>query len=145
MVNERASRQDEELAAFTDALLGEDVEVDIEQRPPLADTVELVARVLAPEAPPDQLRRRVHRIIAEEWNPEPQRPGLFGVFRIRRRPLWAAAVAALVVLAVATVLLVTPGTEGVVGAAGGGPWLVPLIVVTLLLAAGIVGWMFWRR
>jgi hypothetical protein len=145
MVNEQESRRDEELAAFTDAVLGEDVAADIEQRPPLADTVELMARVLVPEEPPDQLRRRIHRVIAKEWNPEPHRSSLFDMFRIRRRPLWTAAVAALVVLAIATVLLVTPGTEGIVGAAGGGPWLVPLIIVMSLLAAGIIGWILWRR
>lgn len=145
MVNERELRQDEELAAFTDGLLEAGYEFDREERPPLADTVELLARVLAPEDPPERLRRRVHRAIVEEWDPPSRRFRFFEVFRIRRRPLWVAAVAALVVLAVATVLLVTPGTEGVVGTAGGGPWLVPLIVVTALLGAGIVAWAIWRR
>ncbi|MGD1993756.1 MAG: hypothetical protein PVI59_11235 [Anaerolineae bacterium] len=145
MVNERESRQDEELAAFTDALLGKDVEADIEARPPLADTVELLARVLAPEEPPDRLRQRVHRAIAEEWDFASHRSWFFQMFRVRRRPLWIAAVAALAVLAAVTILLVTPGTEGVEGAAEGGPWLIPLIIVMWLVAAGLVGWILRRR
>jgi hypothetical protein len=67
------------------------------------------------------------------------------MFRVRRRPLWIAAVAALAVLAAVTILLVTPGTEGVEGAAEGGPWLIPLIIVMWLVAAGLVGWILRRR
>lgn len=145
MVNEQESRRDEELATFTDALLDEGCEFDGEERPPLADTVELLAQMLAPEEPPERLRRRVHRAIVEEWDPPARRIGFFEMFRIRRRPLWIAAVAALAVLAMTTLLLVTPGTEGVMGTAGGGPWLIPLIIVMSLLAAGIVVWTLWRR
>lgn len=145
MVNERETRRDNELAAFTDLLLAEDGRVDNEQRPPLADTVECLARVLTSEEPPDRLRRCIHRVIAEEWEPQARSFQLFGAFRIARRPLWAAAVAVLVVLAVATVLLVTPGTGGVMGTVGGGPWIVPLLILVSLLAAGIVGWILWRR
>lgn len=145
MVNEQESRQDEELAAFTDALLEEGCQFDGAERPPLADTVELLAQALALEEPPERLRRRIHRAIIEEWDPPARRFQFLETFRIRRRSLWVAAATALALLAVATLLLVTPGTEGVVGAAGGGPWLVPLIIVMSLLAAGIVAWILWRR
>jgi hypothetical protein len=143
--SEQEWREDQRLAAFTDELLEEGVVPD--ERPPLATTVELLAEVLRPQAPPAYLRRRLRRRIVEEFAQRQLglRQRLSRWFRVsgRRRPL-ALAVAALALVAVGVVLLTSTETGMLAGTAGGGG-LTVLLVAGALLAALVIGWLLLRR
>jgi len=144
-MNETKGSRDQELAAFTDALL-EGQEADTENKPPLAEEVEILARTLAPKPPPAGLRRKVRRCVAETW--EQQRPLLQrlsellnSLGRPRQRWAWATA-AALIVAAVAAVLLLPQGPLEISGTATGhaglAAWAGILVLAGILLALWIV-------
>jgi hypothetical protein len=145
-------RRDDELAAFTDALLDEGDRPPLADGPPLADVVELLARTLGHRPPPADLCSRIHRRVAAEW-PKPQPSlaertrrllGLFG--RPRYRWTWATA-AALVVVAVAAALILPAGSGETAGTLVGEiDTTVLIIILALLLAAAVVAaWLASRR
>jgi anti-sigma-K factor RskA len=144
-------RRDDDLAAFTDALL-DDARTDAGDRPPLAETVEVLARTLDHRPPPADLCSRIHRRVAAEWpGPQPslaeQTRGLLGLFgRPRYRWAWAAA-AALVVVAVAAALILPAGSGETAGTLVGEIDATVLIIVLALLLAAVVvaAWLASRR
>jgi len=143
----------EKLAAFTDALLGGEA-MDERERPPLAETVELLARALEPEKPPERLRRSILRQIRAQWEREhgakdrSQRESLIerlleplqGLGRSRRRLIWTAAVA-LLMAAVGVALLLPEDMGGTTGTAVGGPGMTALVAVLALV--GVVAVVVW--
>jgi hypothetical protein len=145
-------RRDEELAAFTDALL--EGEPEACARPPLAGTVERLARTLGPQPVPARLRRRLRQRVAADW-PGLHRPlsqrlrrwlGSLGQPRLR----WAYAVAGvLVVVAVAAALLLPADGLEITGTALGQMDATTLIVIVALvctLASGLlIAWFLSRR
>jgi hypothetical protein len=147
-------RRDEELAAFTDALLEGRLEMEEGTRPPLADTVERLARTLSPQPLPSHLRRNVRQQIATEW-PQLRRPlgqrvrrwlGSFGQPKLR----WACAVAGvLIVVAVAAALLLPAEGLEITGTTPGQMDATTLIVVVGLVSALVLGiliaWLISRR
>jgi hypothetical protein len=147
-------RRDEELAAFTDTLLEGEPEADAYARPPLASTVERLARAIDSQPVPAHLRRRVRRQIATEW-PELHRPwggrlhrwlGSPGQPRLR----WAwVATGALVVLALAAALLLPADGLEITGTAPGQMDAAVLILVVGIIAALALGllvaWLLSRR
>jgi hypothetical protein len=151
MTLDQDRRQDEELATFTDALMGEK-EADVSERPPLADVVEMLTRTLGHQPPPASLRSRVRRCVAAEWpRPRPSLAerarellGLFG--RPRYRWAWAT-VAAVVVVAVAAALILPTGIVETAGTVAGGVDATVLIIVlaVLLAAVAAAAWFFSRR
>ena len=145
--------RDEELAAFTDALLEGKLEKDC-ARPPLADTVESLARALSPQPLPSRLRRRVRQQIATTW-PQLRRPlgqrlrrllGSFGQPKLR----WAYAAAGVLIVVAITAALLLP-TEGLAtpGTAIGQMDTTTLIIVVGLVSALVIGvviaWLISRR
>jgi hypothetical protein len=140
--------QDNELATFTDDLLERDAELTSCERPPLASTVETLARVLEPETPPEALRRRIRRSVAKEWHE--RQPSLWERFarrfsyRTHRRAL-VAAVAALTVLAIASILILPSVPDTAVGTAAAGAKWFSLVAGALLLLHLIVSWLRSRR
>ena len=134
--------QDRTLAAFTDALMaGEAWQGD--ERPPLAELVELLARTMGPQPAPAALRRQVKRTIAAEW-PRPH-PSLREQVRALFRPpagrwVWGSVGAlALLALAVAFWLPADGGTiSGTVSGEGG-----TLLLMIGLVLAGVVGLAWW--
>lgn len=158
MTEERQGRENhlvsEELAAFTDALLEGEV-MDETERPPLAETVELLARTLEPEEPPERLRRNILRQIRAEWGKghrAERRPlgqqvldALRSLGWSRRRLVWAAA-AALLVAALAVTLLLPKDVGGTTGTALGGPGMTALVAVLALVGlAAVVVWVVKRE
>jgi hypothetical protein len=144
-------RRDENLAAFTDALL-DDARTDEGDRPPLAATVEMLARTLGHQPPPTSLRSRVRRCVAAEW-PGPRPPlaerlrGLLGLFgRPGYRWAWAT-VAALAVVAVAAALILPAGAGQTTGTLVGEVDATVLVVILALLlaAVGVAAWFTSRR
>ena len=141
--------KDEQLAAFTDSLLeeGEPCSMDAEQ-PPLADTVEVLARALKPAPVPDRLRRQVGQRVAGQWTRQRQ---------ARRRPLprlfggpaqrWAwATVAALAVVAIAAAVLLPTGTTPVAGTVTGVGIGTAVAAVAVVLAGVLIAvWLRSRR
>jgi hypothetical protein len=153
MTNDERLR-DEELAAFTDALLEGKLEMETSSRPPLADTVEKLARALSPQALPTPLRHKVRRQIAAEW-PQLSRPlgqplrhwlGSFG-----RSPLrWACAVAGvLVVVVIAAVLCLPTDNLEITGTIGGQinkTTLIAVVGLVSVLGLGfVIAWLTSRR
>lgn len=147
-------RRDEELAAFTDALLEGKLEMEESTRPPLADTVERLARTLSPQPVPSRLRRKARQQIAATW-PHLRRPlgerlrrwlGSLGQPKLR----WAYAVAGVLIVVAVTAALLLP-TEGLVtwGTAEGQMDTTTLIVVVGLMSAMAIGlaiaWLISRR
>ena len=148
--NEAEQLQGRQLAAFTDALLaGQAVPGTAEAsnvHPPLADTVEVLARVFSPQPSPARLRRRVRRSIAAEW--ARQRPSLFRRLLPRRRPArrWAWAAVAALGLAAITVALLLPDGVTEVAATATGEVGVAVLVAVLVLAGGLaVAWLVSRK
>jgi len=144
-MSKEEQRKDQELASFTDALLNGGA-VDVGERPPLADTVEMLARVLHPQRPPESLRHRLRQRIAAEWERKEPRPRgrLLPTFRLSAgRRIWAG-IAALALLAVLA-LLTTPYTGEAVGTATGGSWSIALIAAVALLVGLLIGWAISRR
>jgi hypothetical protein len=146
-------RHDEALATFTDALL-EGAEMHERERPALAETVEVLARTLEPEAPPERLRRQVLAQIRAEWGKEHRAErrslgqqvldALRSLGRSRQRRVWAAA-AALLVAAVGVALVCPAWIGGATGTAHGGTGATAL-AIGLLLAGGIaLTWFVLRR
>lgn len=144
-------RRDDELAAFTDALLN-DAQTEEAGRPPLSDTVEMLARALAPQPPPAHLRSRVRRCVSAEWSKP--RATLGQRLRDLAGPLgqpryrWAwAAVAALAVVAIAAALILPIGPGQTVGTAVGEIDATALVIILALLAAvgAVAAWIASRR
>jgi anti-sigma-K factor RskA len=142
---------DNKLAAFTDALL-DDVQAKGSDRPPLSDTVEMLARTLGHQPLPTHLRSRVRRCVAAEWSkPQPslsQRLGdLTGPFgQPKYRWAWAA-VSALVVVAIAAALILPIGPGQTPGTLVGEIDATTLVIALGLLAAAAVvaAWLASRR
>ncbi len=98
---------DQELTAFTDALLqGTDPAAEPEN-PRLAATVRMLARHIRPEPPPEGLRRKLRRQVAAEWEglQEPWAARAQRFFRTYRRQWAWGTVAAMAVLAFVALLL----------------------------------------
>ena len=146
--------RDEELAAFTDALLEGKLEMKEGVRPPLADTVERLARSLSPQPMPSRLRRRMRQQIAATW-PQLRRPlgqrlrrllGSFGQPKLR----WACVAAGVLVVVAVVAALLSP-TDGleITGMAPGQPDTTTLIIVVGLVSAlmlgGLIAWLISRR
>ena len=122
---------DEALAAFTDALLGE--KTMTAERPPEADMIELLAKTITPEPPPDRLKVRVKRLIASEWPRKSRRkPGWRRFFTPRRR-LALGLVAALLIVALAVAWWVPLGGGPIAGTAQGRPLSPITILLTFLV------------
>lgn len=150
-------RRDDELAAFTDALLDhaqaeEGKRPPLSDNPPLADVVKILARTLGHQPTPAHLRSRVRRCVAAEWSkPQPslgQRlrdlTGPFGQPRYR----WAwAAVAAMVVVAIAAALILPTGPGQTTGTLVGEIDATTLVIILALLAAAaaVAAWLASRR
>ena len=144
-------RRDDELAAFTDALV-DDAQTKEAGRPPLADAVEILARTLDHRPPPAHLRSRVRRYVTAEWS-KPRTSlsqrlrdlaGPFGQPRYR----WAwAAVAAMAVVAIAAALILPTVPEQTTGTLVGEIDAVTLVIVLVLLlaAAALAAWLASRR
>lgn len=132
--------QNQRLADYTNALLdGEAWQED--EPPPLADTVELLARTLGSQRVPDTLQSRLKGMIREGWA-QPRYPVRERSPRSRRlAPFWAparrwvwGAVGALLVLAVVAALAPPTGQESVVGTITGDTRPVLLAIVVVLAA-----------
>jgi hypothetical protein len=144
-------RQDKDLVAFTDALMDGE-EADEGERPPLADTVEALARTLGYQPPPASLRARVRRCVAAEWpRPQPslaermrELSGLFG--RPQYRWAWATATA-IAVVAIAAALILPAGIGETTGTLVGEIDTTVLVVALALTLAAIAAavWLFSRR
>jgi hypothetical protein len=149
--NERL--RDEELAAFSDALLEGEPGLEACARPDLADTVERLARALGPEPVPSHLRRSLHKQIADGWLERPLPLGQ----RLRRwfgspaqsRLRWAYALAGvLIIVAVAAASLLPAGGVEITGTAAGQMDATTLIVAGLasvLLVGLVIAWLVLRR
>jgi hypothetical protein len=144
-------RRDDELAAFTDALVG-DVQTEMGDRPPLSDVVEMLARTLGHQPPPAYLRSRVRRCVTAEWSKPRTSLGqrlrdLVGPFgQPRYRWAWAA-VAAMVVVAIAAALILPAIPEQTTGTLVGEVDAVTLVVILALLlaAVAVAVWLASRR
>jgi hypothetical protein len=137
-------REDQRLAAFTDALLAARAEPGASERPPLADAVELLARTISPQRPPETLRRRLKRCITAEWSRQHSPAGQRWrrVFkRPSRRWAWTAVAALVVVTVLATALLVPAQTGGLTGAVAGETGVTVLALIAVL--AGVLAIAFW--
>jgi hypothetical protein len=149
--NPTEEEQDRALAAYTDALMNGVPWIE-DERPPLADTVELLARTVGPQPVPDALQLRLKKMIQDGWaEPRPfigarllgGRP--LALFRPRTRRWAWAAVGTLVVLALVAALALPADGESLVGTVTGeaGP---VLLVMGLALAACVgFAWLFGRR
>lgn len=145
MTQER--QQDERLAAFTDVVLEGQAASKCSERPPLADTIEMLTRTFSPQPPPDHLRLKIKRAIAAEWRQQPlslsQR--LSKLFRQPgRRWVWATA-ATLVVVAVVAALLAPALSTQITGTATGGGGMVVLAALLVLGVILVVAWLLSRR
>ena len=135
--------KDQSLAAYTDSLLaGGEWEGD--ERPPLADVVQILARTINHEPPPISLRNKIKRRIRAEW-PQPH-PSIRQRLNALMRPAtrrWVLGAAAGLALLLVTALAFSGQTEGesVAGTAIGDVGTLLLIVVLVL--AGIVGLAWW--
>jgi hypothetical protein len=149
--NQTEGEENGALAAYTDALLaGEAWEQD--ERPPLADTVELLARTLGPQPVPDTLRHRLKGTIREGFT-QPRHPARDRL--LNRQPLtlfrpparrWAwGAIGALLVLAVVAALVLPTEGKTVVGTVTGEAGPVLLVVGATLAAVLGVAWLVGRR
>ncbi|MBN1891008.1 MAG: hypothetical protein JW850_23630 [Thermoflexales bacterium] len=140
-----------ELCAMTDALLAGQI-LEGNEQAPLAGVVQKLACAIAPQAPPEHLRRRIERQIALEWSQShPSRfqsalaslgQQLRWLFTSPQRRLAWAGLAVAAVAVVATALLIPGGDQLTATAAGGGTILVVGLVVVGLL---VVGWLASRR
>ncbi len=135
--------QDDELAAYTDALLtGREAS---RQEPPLANVVRALAAVTRAETPPERLRGQVRRQIAAEW--ARQQPSLAqSLGRLLRgtgqRWVWGAvAVAALLVTSAA--LFLPSNDQLLLGTATGGAG--PMIAIVALGVIALAAVVWWAR
>lgn len=149
-MNEMEQRQDQDLVMFTDTLLESREEKDV-GRPPLAETVEILARAVRPQAPPERLRLKIRKQIATEW--ARQQPSLaqrlFGWLgpspRQPARQLAWAAVAIVAVVAVAAAVLLQPASQKLVGTVIGGAGMTMGAVLLVVVGVVVVGWYILRR
>ena len=138
------------LAAYTDAVLAGDAWQE-DERPPLADTVELLARTLDPQPVPDALRHRLKGTIRDGWS-QPRHSAWKRL--LNRRPLallrsparrWAlGAIGALVVLALVVALALPTDGGTVVGTVTGEAGPILLVVGVTLAAALGLAWLVGR-
>lgn len=138
--------QDQALVTFTDRLLAGELPEEAE-RPPMAETIEMLARALSPQPPPEHLKLRIRRQVLAEWGksePSPAQRLLEFVSRPRYRWAWAA-VAALLVVAVAAALLLPGVGESTVGTAWGGEAALPLLLALALAGLLLVLWRLTRK
>ncbi len=147
-MGEEDRQGDQELAAFTDALLKDQV-MKGSARPALADVVETLARTIGPQPPPEALRQQLRGRTTAEWTKRAPRPGwsfLSGLLgRPAQRWVWAAATL-VVVLAIAVVLFTPTGAASLSATAAGGP--AATVVAAALLLVGLVAagvWFIMRR
>ena len=148
--------RDEELAAFTDALLEGTLEADDSPRPPLAPTVEQLTHALDTQPVPFGVRQRVRSKIRAGW--ASQRLALHERLRRWARSLarptptlrWACTAAGvLAVIAVVTAVLLPLDGAHTTGTASGGDGS-PLPIALALLGGGVlvvlgVAWLVSRR
>ena len=144
-MDSQEKRLDQELAAFTDSLL-EGQPMRGPERPPLADTVEMLARTTKRQHPPASLRTRVKQHVSAEWDRQ-QQPihhrirslGLFG-----RRWRWVPISAAVLVVLALAALILPDGTLPIQGTIIGSHYVVPILLAGM--AAVLVGvWLVARR
>jgi hypothetical protein len=146
-VGEEDRQGDQELAAFTDALLAGQA-MGEQMRPELADVVEMLARTISPESPPEALRQLLRERTTAEWVRQAPRPG-WSLSRLLGRPaqrwVWATATL-LVALAVAVAFLLPTGAAGLSATASGGPAATVAIAALVLIGLVAVGaWFITRR
>lgn len=140
-------RKDNELATFTDALLEDRAGCTEGERPPMAEVVELLARTMPTEPPPEDLRRRLRRRIRAAWKREHsgrlwQLPSLFGT----RKNRWAWATAgALILVAIAAALIVPEEATQITGTVAGEAGAIALAITLGLAVALIVAWLVSRH
>ena len=148
--------RDEELAAFTDALLDGALEADDSPRPPLAPSVEQLARAMDMQPVPFGVRQQVRQEIRAGWAPQCLTP----YERLRRwvrslaRPTptlrWACTAAGvLAVIAVVTAVILPLDGAHTTGTASAGDGS-PLPIALALLGGGVlvvlgVAWLVSRR
>jgi hypothetical protein len=145
-VGEEDRQGDQELASYTDALLAGQA-MEGQTRPELADVVEMLARTISPESPPEDLRQRLRERTTAEWARQAPRPR-WSLSHLLGRPAqrWVWAVAALlVVLAVAIALLLPTGAAGLSGTAAGGPTATVVVIALLVIGLVIVAVWFVTR
>jgi|YNPBryBLVA2012_1023415.scaffolds.fasta_scaffold00700_14 hypothetical protein len=137
--------QEEELAAFTDMLLAGRLS-EAAPRPPLAETIEVLARTISPQAPPEHLKLLLRRRIIAGWGEKEEAAGLSLFARPRYRRAWAA-VAALLIVAVAAVLLLPGGGGEMIGTAWSEGVILPLFLLLLTLLGVLLAawWLTHRR
>ena len=139
--------RNEVLAAYTDALLAGDA-WEGEQRPPLADMVETLARTVGPEPVPNSLERQLKRTIQNEWPQERPsfRQNLGSLFRpATRRWVWGATGVLALLAVVSLALGVTAGGETVTGTVMGEAGVVLLAVAIVLGCVVGLAWWAGRR
>ncbi|MGD1995179.1 MAG: hypothetical protein PVH62_00245 [Anaerolineae bacterium] len=142
-MREEERRKDEELAAFTDALLEGRAESEGSERPPLADVVELLAQTLSPQPTPEELRRKLRRRIAAEWRRlhAPARQRLTWPLGWPTKRWVGAAATALILVAIAAALLVPESGANITGAVVGKAGAIVLALALVLIAL----WLLSRR
>ena len=137
--------QDQELAAFTDALLAGQA-AEGSDLPPLAQTVRALAQTISPQLPPERLRRKIERQIVVEWAKRQLTPTerVLQWFKLPARQWAWAGVAAVAVAAVAIALLAPAGAETLTGTAIGDKGTT---VIAILGLAGVLvmGWLAFRK
>ncbi|MBN1178328.1 MAG: hypothetical protein JXD18_03900 [Anaerolineae bacterium] len=141
-MDEQELKHDQALAAFTDALLEGQMD-EHGERPPLASAVQVLARAMGPEAPPQALRQRVHRAVAEEWrreHPSAIEQLVRWIIHPRRR-VWAAAGAMLVAVLALAALFVPSSTGGGFGTAvDSSKWFLVVAFVALIVFVAVEWW-----
>ncbi|HHS97157.1 MAG TPA: hypothetical protein ENK08_04570 [Chloroflexi bacterium] len=134
--------EEERLAAFTDRLLSG---LPSEDRPPLADVVEILARTLHRQEVPPRVRARLRQRLAMEWKRQQHRRLPRGlVWRPWQRLLWAAV--GLVFAGTLAILILSPTTRAELAATtvstAGGKVLLVLGAAALL---SLTAWLLRRR
>jgi len=139
--------QDQALVTFTDLLLAGQLP-EAAERPPMAETIEVLARVLSPQQPPEHLRLRIRRQVLADWGKTTPTLGQrLRELASRPRYRWAwATVAALLIVALAAVVLLPGGGGEMIGTAWGEGTILPLFLLFLtLLGALLVAWWLSHR
>ena len=139
----REVEKDNQIADYTDALLEGKASPDADLLPSReAETVKMLARAVAPQPVPDQLRRDLARRISAEFSPE-RPPLLQGLMRSLARPshrrLWASA-AIMVFVAIAAVLLFPLDGSHITGTVTGEIGVIALIFGLVLIVTLFIAW-----
>lgn len=143
--DELEQAQDDELAAYTDALLaGREAPG---QEPPFAGVVRALAAATRAETPPKRLRGQVRRQIAAEWaRQQPSQALRLGRLLRGTGQRWAWGAVAVVALVVASVALFLPSSgQPLMGTATGGAGPVLAIVALGMIVLAAVVWWVRRR